>query len=48
MVVEGELLALVMDLVAGPDMFNTCAGTVRSARSPARLLMAQITDAAGG
>ncbi|MGW4646114.1 serine/threonine-protein kinase [Kitasatospora sp. NPDC004289] len=45
LVVEGELLALVMDLVQGPDLFHYLRGNGPFSPIAGALLMAQITDA---
>ncbi|BFV59037.1 hypothetical protein KCMC57_up41410 [Kitasatospora sp. CMC57] len=45
LVVEGELLALVMDLVDGPDLFHYLRGNGPFSPIAGSLLMAQIADA---
>jgi len=45
LVVEGELLALVMDLVEGPDLFRYLRGNGPFSPIAGSLLMAQIADA---
>ena len=45
LVVEGELLALVMDLVEGPDLFHYLRGNGPFSPIAGALLMAQIADA---
>ncbi|MFJ8044949.1 serine/threonine-protein kinase [Kitasatospora sp. NPDC096147] len=45
LVVEGELLALVMDLVQGPDLFHYLRGNGPFSPIAGSLLMAQIADA---
>ncbi|MER5867829.1 serine/threonine-protein kinase [Kitasatospora sp. NPDC002040] len=45
LVVEGELLALVMDLVDGPDLFRYLRGNGPFSPIAGALLMAQIADA---
>ncbi|MFJ1705786.1 protein kinase [Kitasatospora sp. NPDC088346] len=45
LVVEGELLALVMDLVDGPDLFHYLRGNGPLSPIAAALLMAQVADA---
>ncbi|MEV4614053.1 serine/threonine-protein kinase [Kitasatospora sp. NPDC049258] len=45
LVVEGELLALVMDLVDGPDLFHYLRGNGPLSPIAGSLLMAQVADA---
>ncbi|MFC8451956.1 protein kinase [Kitasatospora sp. NPDC057223] len=45
LVVEGELLALVMDLVEGPDLFHYLRGNGPFSPIAGALLMAQVADA---